>query len=242
MPDKLHPGPGLQASDVAAHQSARIHRAMIEIVAERGYEGVKVRELVHLAGVSTRAFYEHFESKESCFLQTYDLVTRRASRRIIASQSGERDWRERPRLIFDAFVRELEADPATARFALVAAYTAGPVALEQARKTEATFEAMLTQSFARAPGGIVVPRLVVEGMMAGVSRVTRTRLLSGRDVELARLDEEMMDWILSYPGKPARDLAGLDLQLVWRDTRLQPLVVPSSSGKVRPGRRPVTAR
>ena len=231
MSDKLHPGPGLPASDVAAHQSARIHRAMIEIVAEQGYEAVKVRELVHLAGVSTRAFYEHFESKESCFLQTYDLVTRRASRRIIASQVGERDWRKRPRLIFDAFVRELEDNPAAARFTLVAAYAAGPVALEQARKTEATFEAMLAQSFARAPGGIVVPQLVVEGMMAGVARVTRARLLSGRDVELARLDEEMTDWVLSYPGKPAGKLADLDLQLVWRDTRLQPLVVPSGSGE-----------
>lgn len=204
---------------------------MIEIVAARGYEAVKVRELVNLAGVSTRAFYERFESKESCFLQTYDLVTRRATRRIIASQASERDWRERPRLIFDAFVRELEGDPVAARFALVSAYAAGPAALEQARKSEATFEAMLGQSFARLPNGMVVPQLVVEGMMAGVARVSRTRLLSGRETELAHLDEEMTDWMLTYPGKPAGELAGLDLQMVWRDTRLQPLVVPSGSGE-----------
>ncbi len=231
MPDKLQPGPGLAASDVAAHQSARIHRAMIEIVAERGYEAVKVRELVQLAGVSTRAFYELFESKESCFLQTYDLVTRRATRRIIASQASERNWRKRPRLIFDAFVRELEVDPVAARFSLVSAYTAGPVALEHARKSEATFEAMLGETFSRAPKGMLVPQLVVEGMMAGVARVARTRLLSGREDELLHLDEEMTEWMLSYPGKPAGELADLDLQLVWRDTRLQPLIVPSGSGE-----------
>jgi AcrR family transcriptional regulator len=231
VPNRLHPGPGLPASDVAAHQSARIYRAMIELVADKGYEAVKVRELVHIAGVSSRAFYEHFESKEDCFLRTQDLLTRRATRRIIASQAGERDWRNRPRFIFEAFVRELEADPAAARLTLVEAYAAGPVALERARKSEATFETMLAESFARAPGGIVVPQPVIEGMMGGVTRVARTRLLVGREGELASLDEEMTEWVLCYPGKEAHELASLDSQMIWRDTRLQPLGGPASSVK-----------
>jgi AcrR family transcriptional regulator len=50
---KLRPGPGQSASDVAADQRARIQKAMIEMVAERGYETVKIRELVLLAGVSS---------------------------------------------------------------------------------------------------------------------------------------------------------------------------------------------
>jgi AcrR family transcriptional regulator len=221
----------MPASDVAAHQSGRIQRAMIEIVAAQGYEAVKVRELVHLAGVSSRTFYEHFASKEDCFLRTYDLVSRRAIRRIIASQAGEDDWKKRPALIFNAFVGELEDDPNAARLALIEAYASGPVALEQARKAEATFEAMMAQSFARAPGGMVVPKLVVEGMAAGVSRVARTRLFAGRESELAHLDEEMVEWMLCYPGRSADKLEGLDLQLVWRDTRLLPLTSTSGSGE-----------
>lgn len=230
MPDQLHPGPGLPASDVAAHQSGRIQRAMIEIVAAQGYEAVKVRELIHLAGVSSRAFYEHFASKEDCFLRTYDLVSRRAIRRIIASQAGEDNWKKRPALIFKAFVGELEDDPNAARLTLVEAYASGPVALGQARKAEATFDAMMGQSFARAPGGMVVPELVVEGMTAGVGRVARTRLLAGRESELAHLDEEMVGWMLSYPGRSASKLEGLDLQLIWRDTRLLPSTSTSTSG------------
>jgi AcrR family transcriptional regulator len=227
---KLSPGPGMPASDVAAHQSARVHRAMIEIVADRGYEAVKVRELVHLAGISTRAFYEHFDSKENCFLRTYDLVAAPAMRQLIAAQAGERDWRERPRLIFGAFSRELEAAPDAARFALVEAYLAGSAALELARRTEATFEAMLAESLARAPGGMVIPPMIIEGMVAGVSKVARTQLLAGRAAELAGMDEEMMEWALCYPGKFADELVDLDMQAVWRNTRLQPLVAPSAGG------------
>lgn len=219
------------ASDVAAHQSGRIHRAMIDIVADRGYAGVRVRDLVHLAGVSSAAFYRHFENKENCFLRTHDLVARRATRRIVAAQGGEKDWRERPRLIYEEFARGLEDDPDAAYLALVEAYAVGPAALAQARKADATFEAMFAQSFARAPGGMAVPPMVVEGIMAGVSGVARSHLLSGREAELSTLNEEMTDWVLSYPGDSADELAFLDLQLVWRDTRLQPLVVPSSSGE-----------
>jgi AcrR family transcriptional regulator len=210
---------------------------MIEIVSAQGYDAVKVREVVRLAGVSSRAFYEHFASKEDCFLRSYDLVTRRATRRIIASQAGEKTWQRRPRLIFNAFMEELERDPDAARVALVAAYASGPVALEQARKTEATFEAMLAQSFARAPGGIVVPGLVVEGMTAGVAHVARTRLLLGDESGLARLgeeeeeEEEVVEWMLCYPGRSADKLEGLDLQLIWRDTRLLPLTSTSGSGE-----------
>jgi AcrR family transcriptional regulator len=204
---------------------------MIEIVADHGYGAVKVRELVHLAGVSSAAFYKHFESKEECFLRTHDLVVRRATRRIIASQAGEESWQKRPQLIFEAFVRELEEDLTAARFALVEAYASGPVALEQARMAEATFEMMMAQSFARAPGGMPVPQMVVEGMTAGVVRVARTRLLLGREFELPTLADEMGGWLLCYPGPAADELGNLDLQLVWRDTRLLPLLEPSGSGQ-----------
>jgi AcrR family transcriptional regulator len=200
---------------------------MIEMVANGGYEVVKVRELVHLAGVSSRAFYTHFESKEDCFLRTHDLVVRRASRRIIGAQAGEDDWRKRPRLIFDAFVAEMEENPAAARLALIEAYAGSAAALEQARKTDADFETMLAQSLARAPGGMRVPPLVVEGIRAGVARVARTRLLAGQDSDLSQLSEEMLEWALCFPGKSADLLADLDLQLIWRDTRLQPAVAPS---------------
>ena len=198
MLEKLSPGPGMDESDVAAHQSARIHRAMIEIVAKGGYEAVKVRELVHIAGVSSAAFYKHFANKEECFLRTHDLVVRRATRRIIASQAGEDQWQDRPRLIFEAFVRELEDDPAAARVALIEAYASGPVALDQARKAEATFEMMMAQSFARAPGGMPVPQKVVEGMTSGVAHVARRRLLSGREFEIPYLHEEMVEWLLCF--------------------------------------------
>ncbi len=220
---KLHPGPGLPAEDVAAHQIARIQAAMVRLVAERGYAALKMRDIVAAAGVSSRAFYEHFRSKEECFLRTYEAIVQPASRRIVAAQAGERDFPRRLLLAFAEFARQLDLAPDAAKMALIGAYGAGPAALESAWRVERTVEAVLTESLARPPGGIAVPPLVVEGMVAGAMRLARTRLFSGRTEELPGLGEEVVEWGLCYADPAAGGLAALDAQSVWHNTMLEPL-------------------
>jgi TetR/AcrR family transcriptional regulator len=224
-PGKLPPGPGMAARDVAAHQLARIHSATIGIVAERGYESLKVRDVVSYAEVSTRAFYELFGSKEDCFLRTYELISRRATRRILAAQAGERDWRVRSELIFEEFLRGLGQRPEDARLALIEAYRAGEASREAASRAERIFEGMLAEAFARAPGGIAVPPLVIEGMVAGIAAVSRRCLLEDRLAELSDARGELIEWALSYPDRTAGELERLDRESIWRDTTLEPLLV-----------------
>ena len=47
---------------------------MIEVVAERGYPDTRVVDVIEVAGVSRKTFYELFTSKEDCFLATYDVL------------------------------------------------------------------------------------------------------------------------------------------------------------------------
>jgi AcrR family transcriptional regulator len=194
---KLRPGPGMSPDEVAIHQRARIHSALIEIVGERGYGAITVRRLAQLAGVSTRTFYEHFQDKEECFLRTYDLVTQRAAHRVAVSQDGERRWQERLRLAFETFAREVADKPRAARLALVEASAAGPVALERVRLAEGAFESMVEESFSRAPRGGQMPSLLAKGVVSGVSGVTRARLVEGREQELPELAGELLEWTLS---------------------------------------------
>ena len=219
---KLPPGPGRSAQEVAAHQLARVYDATIELVAERGYGSLKVRDLVGYAEISTRAFYELFSSKEDCFLQTYNLISRRATQRIIAAQAEESGWRGRSRLVFEEFIRELQRGPAGARLALIDAYTAGEAALAQVWRTERTFEGVLAEALARTPEGIAVPPLIVQGMVAGVATVSKGYLLRGKVADLTSEGEELIDWAMSYPDQATARLGDLDSQSVWRDTALEP--------------------
>jgi AcrR family transcriptional regulator len=207
---KLSPGPGMSPRQVASHQRARIHSATIVLVAERGYNAATVRDLAQLAGVSTRAFYEHFSGKEECFLRTYELAVRRTAKRVAESQRGERDWLERLRRAFEAFAAEIEREPQVARVVLVEVLAAGTPALRRMRSVEGIFEAMIGECFTCAPGRVVMPPLVLQGIVSGIARVARDRLLAGREEELPGLAGALMGWALNYRWKPIGILDRLD--------------------------------
>lgn len=231
---KLSPGPGLPPKQVAESQLARLRAAATGIVAEHGYGALKVRDVVRHAEVSTRAFYEHFSSKEDCFLWTYDSISRRATRRLVAAQAGERDWRQRARLVFEEFAGQIEREPDAARLVLLEAYNAGDATLVQVWQAERNFERMLAECFARTPRGVVVPPLVVEGMVAGIAGVAKGRLRAGKVKSLSESADQLIDWALGYVDPVAAELAGLDRETVWRDTALEPLPPLSLNGDSEP--------
>jgi AcrR family transcriptional regulator len=169
---------------------------MIEIVAERGYGAVTVRDLAQLARISSRTFYQHFSGKEDCFLQTHELVVRRAAKRIIASQAGERDWQERLRLAFRAFARELARDPKAARLALIEVHTAGPQGRAQALWAKDIFAALIRESFDRAPDDVVVSPFVTKGLVTGIASVARSHVLWNEERDADDLGDELAQWML----------------------------------------------
>jgi len=183
---------------------------MLEIVANRGYGAVTVRGLVRTAGVSTRAFYEHFDGAEDCFLRTHELLARRVVRRMVASQAGEDDWRMRVRHVFRALIHELEADPRAARLMLVDGYGGGPAAIDQIQRTQRTLEEGLEESFASAPEGAAVPPLLTKGMIGGAVSVARSRLLAGREDEFPQLADRLTVWALELHSGLAAGIVDLD--------------------------------
>lgn len=207
---KLSPGPGMAAKDVAAHQLARIYSATARIVAEQGYKALRVRDVVGYAEVSTRAFYELFGNKESCFLQAYDRISRRASEQIIAAQADEPDLLKRPQLVLEEFIRGVERKPEDARLALIEVYAANVESLELAWQMERAFRETLSAALARDPSGLSLPPLVIEGMIGGIASVSRDRLRNDETVRLAGESEELLEWAWSLIDPLAAGLAHLD--------------------------------
>jgi AcrR family transcriptional regulator len=168
---------------------------MIELAAELGYHGVAVRDLVSTAKVSSRSFYTHFTGKEDCFLRAHDVVARRLAKRVAAAQAGERDWRGRLRLGLGALTSWLASDPRASTLLLVEAHRATPAARARSKDAARRFEAMLTEGFARAPGGATSP-ILAEGIVAGVAEVARRRLLSTRPWDPVDLADDLFDWVM----------------------------------------------
>jgi TetR/AcrR family transcriptional regulator len=198
---KLKPGPGLGAAEVASHQQARLHRGMLKLIAELGYEAITVRELARVAGISSRSFYAHYSGKEQCFLHVHRLIVHRVLRAFEASRPGGSRG-ERARVAVDTLMREMDADPDAAQLLCLDAYVAGPVARGQAH--------IASRSIGMAIGrclGIerreAASRHLAEGIAEGLFSILRGRLLDGRPLPGTGLCSELARWTLecSAPGE-----------------------------------------
>src|SRR3977135_1372996 len=69
---KLRPGQRLPAEEVARNQRERLFAALVAVVAEEGYDGTRVEDLLELSGFSRISFYEHFTDKHDCLLEAVE--------------------------------------------------------------------------------------------------------------------------------------------------------------------------
>ena len=187
--NRLKPGPGQSPSDVSSHQRDRIHRAMIQMVAESGYGSVTVRKLAKLAGVSTGTFYSHFDGKEDCFVATCSQEMDEICEEVLAARSPSRDREAQFSQLTEAFVARLAADPEGARMALVDAFRGGPAALTRIRRFETALDGVIRKTLDRR--GSRVSAVSTGWVAAGLLRVARKWTLEQQQGELVGALE---DW------------------------------------------------
>ncbi len=201
--ERFRPLPrGVNALDpetVAAEQRRRIHRALAELVAERGYRGTRVVDLLKRARVSGPTFYALCGSKEGAFLSAYDETVGRGIQ--IAAEAehlpGE-DWLGTAQAGLRAFSASILADPPMARMVVVDTPTIGPAGLQRREQAIASLEALIGQIAEQAPGGAGAPALVIRAIVGGWREVIHHALRHERAQELTGLGPGLSEWALSY--------------------------------------------
>ncbi|HWX52146.1 MAG TPA: TetR/AcrR family transcriptional regulator [Solirubrobacteraceae bacterium] len=183
---------------MARNQRARLYGAMIESVARRGYADTTVANVLALAGVSRRAFYELFDNKEDCFLATHDSVVARSRKLTLEAWGRERGWANRLHAGCKALLDDIAASPKGPRLALVDAFGAGPNVLVRIVLAGRVFERMVGFAFSSAPEGPEMSRLTSKAIVGGVRHVLSVRLREGREKELQTLTEEVLDLCEAY--------------------------------------------
>jgi AcrR family transcriptional regulator len=190
---------GLDRDGVVAHQRLRLHGAMLEAASRGSALHTSVAEIARLAGVSKRTVYDCFGSKEELFLSTYDFVLTRTLAHI-RREAAVPDPEGELCAAFRGLLASLAAERGGARIALVESLGAGPAALARLERSRRIFETMTASGL---PHGHALPPLVVKGIVGGIERVLRARLLDGDVYELPRAAGEIAAWARRYEAAPA---------------------------------------
>jgi AcrR family transcriptional regulator len=206
---RLPPGPHrLAPSDVVRHQRLRIHGAMIEAVTRDGYDGTSVKQIVALAGVSRRSFYEQFANKQACFLATFDLITERELRGIggACRDCGE-DRDERLGAALARLARDTSEDRGALELALVTAPCAGAAATQRLNRAIAAYGQMLARGLGSSSQPSALPAPIIAGIAGGLHGALAAALRDPQPIVRTKLSEAMLRWALPF-AEPAGEQLG----------------------------------
>jgi AcrR family transcriptional regulator len=186
---------------VTESQRGRIHRAMIDVVSERGYPDTRVVDVIGVAGVSRKTFYELFDSKEDCFLAAYDVLL--SSLLAEATEAFESEagspWAERIATALEALIEHLSEHPEEARFAIVEVLAAGPKALARRDAALRQFAGFLEPG--RSEASFELPGITSIAVAGGVNELLYSEILHGAASRLPSRLPDLMFWIaLPYLG------------------------------------------
>ncbi|MGW4326435.1 TetR/AcrR family transcriptional regulator [Nocardia sp. NPDC004573] len=89
----------------------RLLDAMAMAVRERGYQDTTVADVVRHARTSRRTFYEHFTSKQDCFIALLSEHHKEMIQRIDAAVDPHMPWRSQVRQAIEAWIRVAREEP-----------------------------------------------------------------------------------------------------------------------------------
>jgi AcrR family transcriptional regulator len=178
--------PDMQSDGQRVLQRERILRAMMDVVAERGYAGASVELVVAEAGVSRRTFYGCFANRDECFRELLDLASARTLELVATAFTRDATWQDGVRSALVSVLAFLDAEPLLARVWLVESPAAGAWALERRVRNLAALRALV---IARWPilEALGSSPLAAEGAIASVLGVIQTHILTGRPGPLIEL-------------------------------------------------------
>jgi len=207
--ERLPHGPHrLERGEVLSHQRARIQGAMVEAIAQSGYEATSVKHVTALAGVSRRAFYEQFANKQDCFLATFDLIAGRGLRRVRRAYLAADGCLEvRLRAASAELARATAADPKSAALVAVAALSAGRAGIARQRSASAVCEQLLARSFTESAGSAPPPAPLLRAIAGALQGTLRASLCAAAGPSAEELTEELLRWTLLARGVTAAGTA-----------------------------------
>ncbi|HEY6759076.1 MAG TPA: TetR/AcrR family transcriptional regulator [Baekduia sp.] len=177
---------GLPHDFVVSNQRERILDGVMAAVSRQGYGRTRVEDIIAVAGVSRRTFYDHFASKEQAFLAAYDLVVEQLRLSVAGAYATGSTWASRVRRGLAAFLNLMAREPELAHVCIVETVAAGPEALARRMAAMADFQAFLTPtSGPRTP--VIVSDLTAETVVGGVYEVIYARVVTHRTNELPGL-------------------------------------------------------
>ncbi len=201
MPDELGPLPGghhgLTREQIADSQRERLLAAIAQEVAANGYRATTITDVVKLASVSTRDFYELFDGKEQCFLAAFEALRDHLEDLVAEAAAGADDWPHQVVAALRAALDFFAADPDLARLCLLESVSATPkIAIRFRESVLAGVPALARGRAELADPDSLLPE-TEDAILGGIVSLATRSIVAGEAEKLPALLPDLVDFALS---------------------------------------------
>jgi AcrR family transcriptional regulator len=188
---------GLPREFVVQNQRERIVTALVDTVAERGYNATTVAHITKAASVSRRTFYEHFADKEACFLAAYDMVADHLRDSMRAAAESFEEWPQQVRAALATMLSFLAGEPELARLVMIEPVAAGGEIAARHRASMQGFVEILKAGRPEHSGERPLPQATEETVIGGIVSLIVREISSGRAERLEELLPDLVELTLA---------------------------------------------
>jgi AcrR family transcriptional regulator len=183
---------GLPPEDREVARRERLLDAGLEAFGTSGFAASAIESLCARAGVATRSFYEHFESKEDLLVAVHTRIVDALAAEVVAALGSEpRPLEEQVLAGLGAFVRGTVRDLRAARVQLIEVVGVSDRLERHRRETLHSFAAIIERDAARlhAAGQIqrVPDELVVMGLVGATTELMVDWMYAARRPAIKRV-------------------------------------------------------
>ncbi len=194
----MPPGRHLIPSDfVAQNQRERMLLATAELVAERGYQKTTIELIAKTSRVALVTFYEHFSSKEDCFLAAFDESVAAAREVFAELLDPEQPWQEQISSGLEIFLEMVIKEQARAKLCIVEAQAAGTASLARYQQMLESVAPKLREGREFNPRASRLPDGLEVAIAGGIVWLVHQRLVADDVDDLMALLPEMLQVTLT---------------------------------------------
>jgi AcrR family transcriptional regulator len=192
---------GLPRERVLAAQRERLMAAITALMADVGYENVRVGDVARTAGVSRAAFYECFTDKEACAFAAYDRFLEVLVQRIAGALDLSKDAERYVTVLLEAYLGTLEDDPVVGRAFQIEMDAVGALARKHRREALHSVAEVIRQHHEqlRAADSTLhmLPDEAYRGLVYGVRQIASDALDEHPRPDLRAMIPGLAAWVLA---------------------------------------------
>ena len=169
--------------DIADGFRRRLLDGLAASIADKGYRNTTIADVVRRARTSRRTFYQHFSSKDECFVALLTDANTEMIRQISAAVDQTAPWASQVRQAIETWIACAESDPTIMLSWIRDVPSLGDTARRLQRDVVEAFVVMI-QTFCdteewRSAGAGPVPRQLAIMLLGGLRELTATTVEDG---------------------------------------------------------------